>query len=85
MDIVQVAVFLGLMALLAGLVWRKVAAARASSHASADKEIFLVAQLDPAEDDPARDDLYTLVGPILLSINPYKPVPQLYATERMDE
>lgn len=41
MDIVQVAVFLGLMALLAGLVWRKVAAARASSHASADKEIFL--------------------------------------------
>ena len=26
----------------------------------ADKEIFLVAQLDPAEDDPARDDLYTM-------------------------
>ncbi len=25
---------------------------------AADKEIFLVAQLDPAEDDPARDDLY---------------------------
>jgi ATP-dependent Lon protease len=25
---------------------------------SADKEIFLVAQLDPAEDDPGRDDLY---------------------------
>ncbi|MEY4268958.1 MAG: Lon protease [Pseudomonadota bacterium] len=24
----------------------------------ADKEIFLVAQLDPAEDDPGRDDLY---------------------------
>ena len=24
----------------------------------ADKEIFLVAQLDPAEDDPAREDLY---------------------------
>ncbi|MGB3320856.1 MAG: endopeptidase La [Sphingopyxis granuli] len=24
----------------------------------ADKEIFLVAQLDPGEDDPARDDLY---------------------------
>ena len=27
---------------------------------SADKEIFLVAQLDPAEDDPARDDLYSM-------------------------
>ena len=27
---------------------------------AADKEIFLVAQLDPAEDDPARDDLYTM-------------------------
>ncbi len=26
----------------------------------ADKEIFLVAQLDPAEDDPERDDLYDL-------------------------
>ena len=25
-----------------------------------DKEIFLVAQLDPAEDDPARDQLYDL-------------------------
>ncbi|MEH3036945.1 MAG: endopeptidase La [Sphingomonas adhaesiva] len=25
---------------------------------AADKEIFLVAQLDPAEDDPVRDDLY---------------------------
>src|SRR3546814_11564259 len=24
----------------------------------ADKEIFLVAQLDPGEDDPQRDDLY---------------------------
>ena len=24
----------------------------------ADKEIFLVAQLDPAEDDPGREDLY---------------------------
>ena len=23
-----------------------------------DKEIFLVAQLDPAQDDPGRDDLY---------------------------
>ncbi len=27
---------------------------------SADKEIFLVAQLDPAEDDPGRDDMYDL-------------------------
>jgi ATP-dependent Lon protease len=27
---------------------------------SADKEIFLVAQLDPAEDDPGRDDLYDM-------------------------
>lgn len=26
----------------------------------ADKEIFLVAQLDPGEDDPARDDLYDI-------------------------
>ncbi|MBB5687446.1 endopeptidase La [Sphingobium boeckii] len=26
----------------------------------ADKEIFLVAQLDPAEDDPQRDDLYDM-------------------------
>jgi len=26
----------------------------------ADKEIFLVTQLDPAEDDPARDDLYDI-------------------------
>ncbi len=27
---------------------------------TADKEIFLVAQLDPSEDDPGRDDLYDL-------------------------
>ncbi len=27
---------------------------------AADKEIFLVAQLDPAEDDPTRDDLYSM-------------------------
>ena len=27
---------------------------------SADKEIFLVAQLDPSEDDPERDDLYDI-------------------------
>ena len=27
---------------------------------AADKEIFLVAQLDPAEDDPKADDLYDI-------------------------
>lgn len=27
---------------------------------AADKEIFLVAQLDPAQDDPSRDDLYDM-------------------------
>ncbi len=27
---------------------------------AADKEIYLVAQVDPAEDDPARDDLYSM-------------------------
>jgi len=27
---------------------------------AADKEIFLVAQIDPAEDDPGRDELYTM-------------------------
>jgi ATP-dependent Lon protease len=27
---------------------------------AADKEIFLVAQIDPAEDDPAREDLYEM-------------------------
>ena len=27
---------------------------------AADKEIFLVAQLDPSEDDPDRDDLYEI-------------------------
>jgi ATP-dependent Lon protease len=27
---------------------------------AANKEIFLVAQLDPAEDDPTKDDLYTI-------------------------
>ena len=27
---------------------------------AADKEIFLVSQLDPAEDDPDRDELYDL-------------------------
>ena len=27
---------------------------------AADKEIYLVAQVDPAEDDPSRDDLYSM-------------------------
>ncbi|WP_435418009.1 SLC5 family protein [Parerythrobacter aurantius] len=40
-DTVQLGVFAGLMALLALLTWRKVASARAASHASADREIFL--------------------------------------------
>ncbi|UIP06177.1 SLC5 family protein [Erythrobacter sp. SDW2] len=40
-DFVQLGVFAGLMALLAFLTWRKVASARAASHASADREIFL--------------------------------------------
>ena len=35
---------------------KSVAALEAAMNA--DKEIFLVAQLDPAEDDPAREDLY---------------------------
>ncbi len=35
---------------------KSVAALEASMNA--DKEIFLVAQLDPAQDDPAREDLY---------------------------
>src|SRR3546814_4580558 len=35
---------------------RSVAALEAAMES--DKEIFLVAQLDPGEDDPQRDDLY---------------------------
>ncbi|KWV91907.1 SLC5 family protein [Erythrobacter sp. YT30] len=41
MNVVQVAVFLGLMIILAVMTWRKVAASMAASDASADKEIFL--------------------------------------------
>jgi len=37
---------------------RSVAALEAAMEA--DKEIFLVAQLDPGEDDPSRDDLYDM-------------------------
>src|SRR3546814_12881698 len=39
---------------------KSVAALEAAMEA--DKEIFLVAQLDPAEDDPERDDLYDKIG-----------------------
>ena len=41
MDVTQVGVFIALMLLLAWLTWRKVAAAKAASHAAADREIFL--------------------------------------------
>jgi SSS family solute:Na+ symporter len=41
MNVVQIAVFFGLMAALAYFTWAKVAAAQAASKASADKEIFL--------------------------------------------
>ncbi|TPG18676.1 endopeptidase La [Sphingomonas koreensis] len=37
---------------------KSVAALEAAMNA--DKEIFLIAQLDPAEDDPGRDDLYDM-------------------------
>ena len=41
-------------------VGREKSVAALEAAMTADKEIFLVAQLDPAEDDPARDDLYTM-------------------------
>ena len=41
MNAIQVAVFFTLMGVLAFMTWRKVASERASSHANADKEIFL--------------------------------------------
>ncbi|QQV78191.1 endopeptidase La [Sphingomonas aliaeris] len=41
-------------------VGRDKSVAALESAMNADKEIFLVAQLDPAEDDPSRDDLYDL-------------------------
>jgi ATP-dependent Lon protease len=41
-------------------VGRDKSVAALESAMATDKEIFLVAQLDPAEDDPGRDDLYDL-------------------------
>jgi ATP-dependent Lon protease len=41
-------------------VGRDKSVAALESAMAGDKEIFLVAQLDPAEDDPARDDLYDM-------------------------
>jgi myosin heavy subunit len=33
----------------------------------------------------ARDDIYTFVGPILISINPYKKIPNFYGDEQIVE
>jgi ATP-dependent Lon protease len=41
-------------------VGRDKSVAALESAMAADKEIFLVAQLDPSQDDPGRDDLYDL-------------------------
>ncbi len=41
-------------------VGREKSVAALETAMAADKAIFLVAQLDPAEDDPDRDDLYDL-------------------------
>ncbi|CAM3227386.1 Lon protease [Sphingomonas antarctica] len=41
-------------------VGRDKSVAALESAMAADKDIFLVAQLDPGQDDPARDDLYDL-------------------------
>jgi ATP-dependent Lon protease len=41
-------------------VGREKSVAALESAMAADKEIFLVAQLDPSNDDPGRDDLYDL-------------------------
>jgi len=41
-------------------VGREKSVAALEAAMAADKEIFLVAQLDPGEDDPGRDDLYDL-------------------------
>jgi ATP-dependent Lon protease len=41
-------------------VGREKSVAALEAAMGADKELFLVAQLDPAEDDPGQDDLYEL-------------------------
>jgi len=41
-------------------VGREKSVAALEAAMAADKELFLVAQLDPSEDDPGRDDLYDL-------------------------
>ena len=41
-------------------VGREKSVAALEAAMAADKELFLVAQLDPAQDDPVRDDLYDL-------------------------
>jgi ATP-dependent Lon protease len=41
-------------------VGREKSVAALESAMAADKELFLVAQLDPSQDDPSRDDLYDL-------------------------
>jgi ATP-dependent Lon protease len=41
-------------------VGREKSVAALEAAMGADKELFLVAQLDPSEDDPGRDDLYDL-------------------------
>ncbi len=41
-------------------VGRDKSVAALESAMAADKDIFLVSQLDPGQDDPARDDLYDL-------------------------
>jgi ATP-dependent Lon protease len=41
-------------------VGREKSVAALEAAMAADKELFLVAQLDPAQDDPGRDDLYDL-------------------------
>lgn len=33
----------------------------------------------------ASDEIYTLVGPTLISVNPYRDIPSLYSTQRMRE
>jgi len=41
-------------------VGREKSVAALETAMAGDKEIFLVAQLDPAEDDPSREDLYEI-------------------------